>query len=188
MQHPQPAADEIRTSDGHLARPPSTAEVAERVAEYGAWIERARRAHTDFTPTRAHPLHWTPLRKPLSQCAVALVSTGGVHLDTQQPFDVYAETGDWSARPIPGDVDSRHLIVTHTHYATQDALADVNVMFPIDRLRELVGDGVVGEVASLHFAFMGFIPNPRHLVAATAPAAAAALKARGVDAVVLTAG
>ena len=32
---------------------------------------------------------------------------------------------------------------------------DWNVVFPIDRLRELAEDGVIGSVAGFHYSFMG---------------------------------
>jgi len=119
---------------------------------------------------------------------VALVTTGGVHLRSQPPFDVFNEVGDWSSRAIPGDAGTQDLTVTHTHYAIQDALEDVNVIFPLDPLRDLEHEGLIGSVASLHFGFMGFIPDPMHLVNETAPSAARELVSRGVNAAVLTAG
>lgn len=186
-----PPRPRIRTSDGTVCTLPSAEVVAERAATHAEWAQRAGRPRPvghEFVHVPAEPLHWSPLARPLAECTVALVSTGGVHLRSQQPFDVDAEVGDWSCRPLPGDTDTADLTVTHTHYATQDALDDVNVMFPLDRLRELADEGVIGAVAALHFGFMGFIPDPRPLVADVVPAAAAELRDRGVDAVLLTAG
>ena len=59
----------------------------------------------------------------------------------------------------------------------------VNVVFPIDRLRELSADGAVGSMASVHYSFMGAFPpdaakpHAQHL--------AGLLKADKVDAVLL---
>lgn len=185
------AQAEIRTSDGVVATPPPPEVVAERQTAYAEWLRsttRERPLGHELVPTRAEPLHWTPLAKPLSECTVALVSTGGVHLRTQEPFAVYEEVGDWSSRAIPGDADTRDLTVTHTHYATQDALDDVNVMFPLDRLRDLAAEGIVGRVAPVHFGLMGFIPDPTLLLSETVPAIARRLRDGGVDVVLLTAG
>lgn len=181
----------IRASDGAVAEFPSRDVLEERASAYSEWSERVRRERPvghETIVTRADPLNWAPLNKPLAECTVALVSTGGVHLKSQEPFAVYEEAGDWSSRSIPGDADTRDLVVTHTHYATQDALQDVNVMFPLDRLRELADQGTVARASSLHFGFMGFIPDPTLLLRETAPAAGRELQRRGVDVVVLTPG
>ncbi|MPZ14946.1 MAG: hypothetical protein GEU73_11080 [Chloroflexi bacterium] len=186
-----PAEREFQASDGTVASFSSPQVIAERSKSYVEWLGRVRAerpAGHEFVQVRAEPRHWKSLAKPLSESTVALVTTGGVHHCNQDPFDVYEELGDWTSRPIPGDIDTSDLTVTHTHYATQDALEDVNVMFPLDRLRELVDQGVVGGVSPLHFGFMGFIPDPAPLVRETALAAAAELFDRGVDVVVLTAG
>jgi D-proline reductase (dithiol) PrdB len=164
---------------------------AQRLEKFTNWAARVGRepplGHF-FVHTPAQPLSWTPLRKPLRECTVALVTTCGVHLKSQEPFSLYVEEGDWSSRTIPGDVDVRDLMISHTHYDVRDAEQDVNVVFPIERLRELAADGVIGRVSPLHFGFMGFIPNPAELARVTAPAAAAALVEQGVDAALLTAG
>jgi D-proline reductase (dithiol) PrdB len=182
---------ELRTSDGVTARFCTPEEAAQRAEGYQEWLGRVtgkRPEGHELVRTPCERVNWTRLDKPLAESTVALVTTGGVHLRSQEPFDVWSEEGDWSSRPIPGDVDTADLTVTHTHYATQDALEDVNVMFPLDRLRELADEGIVGAVSSLHFGFMGFIPDPAGLVTDTAPAAAEQLRDRGVDIALLTAG
>ena len=182
---------EIQLSDGCVARTAPPAVIAEREATYAAWVQnvtKRRPVGHETIQVRARPSHWTALRKPLSDCTVALVTTGGVHLKTQPPFAIFEEVGDWSLRAIPGDVDTAELTVTHSHYATQDALEDVNVMFPLDRLRELAQERVVGKAASLHYGFMGFIPDPRPLLSDTVPGMVAEFRDRAVDVVVLTPG
>ena len=128
---------------------------------------------------------YTPRRRELSESTFALVTTAGVHLREQDPFPL---EGDNSWREIPGDVDSSQLMVTHEHYDHRHADLDINCVFPIDRLRELAADGVVGEVAPTNFGFMGFIPDGRLLRDANAPIVADRLLQDRVDAVVLTPG
>src|SRR5437867_3384412 len=92
---------EIRTSDGILAVPASCDAINARVASYATWYERVRGKrplHDEFVSFPAEPLNWTALAKPLTECTVALVTTGGVHLREQTPFAVYEEVGDWSWR------------------------------------------------------------------------------------------
>ena len=152
------------------------------------WLKLTAEMHenANFTPNES--IAWAPLRRPLTQCRVALVSTAGVHLKSQPAHDLLNPHGDPSFREIPGDTPARALAVDHSHYDTSDANADPNCVFPIDRLRELARMGVVGAVAPLHFGLMGFIPDGRLLRDTTAPIVAERLLDSGADAVVLTPG
>ena len=62
----------------------------------------------------------------------------------------------------------------------------MNVLFPVDRVRELQSEGIIGEVAPTHYSFAGFIQEPTHLVDVTAPEVARQLRDAQVDAVLLT--
>jgi D-proline reductase (dithiol) PrdB len=152
------------------------------------WLKLIAEMHDNAHFTANESIAWAPLRKPLSECTVALVSTAGVHLKTQPAHDLLNPHGDASFREIPGDTQARDLAVDHVHYDTADAAADPNCVFPLDRLRELVAEGVIGAAAPLHFGFMGFIPDGRLLRDTTAPIVAERLRAQGTDAVVLTPG
>jgi D-proline reductase (dithiol) PrdB len=156
--------------------------------KFTAWREVVDKMHANSVFTTNDSAAFTELLKPLSECRVAFVSTAGVRLKSQPPFDLENERGDWSWRRIPGDVDARNLIVTHAHYDTTDANEDPNVVFPIDALRSLAQDGTVGGVSALHAGLMGWIPDGAPLQEQTAPEVAHALKDADVDAVVLTPG
>jgi D-proline reductase (dithiol) PrdB len=95
---------------------------------------------------------FAPLRKPLRECRVALVTTAGFHLADDQPFDVDALTGDPSYREIPMDADLASLKISHTHYPHRYAQADPNVLLPLDRLRELATEGTF-QLAPRCFSF-----------------------------------
>ena len=129
---------------------------------------------------------WSPLCKPLSQCRVALVTTGGVHLKSQKPFDIVNDGQDWSYREIPSATRSGDLMVTHHHYDHTHVDKDVNFMLPIDRFRELVKEGKVGSLGPRFFSFCGYIRDPQALMNTTAKEVATHLRADGVDAVFLT--
>src|SRR5512139_1403482 len=90
---------------------------------------------------------WAPLRKSLADCTVALVTTAGVHLAGDVPFDMEDRRGDPTCREIPGGTRAQDLVVTHDYYDHRDADRDVNIVFPSDRLREMAGDGEIGRVA-----------------------------------------
>lgn len=136
---------------------------------------------------RIDPVPWSPLRRPLAEARVALVSTAGLVLPGQEPFDNDIRGGDWSYREIPADADSTTFIDVHRSksYDHSGVHADANLAFPIDRIRELAEEGAIGEVNHRHFSLMGSITAPGRLTARSAPAVADALSADGVDAVLL---
>lgn len=133
---------------------------------------------------------FTPFGKSLSDARVALVTTTGVYLEGQEPFDVDAALGDHTFRAIPSEADASRLRIAHTHYPHGRAEEDINVIFPLHRLRELAERGVIGSVASSCFSF-GFDLHVKELVdpaRGTAHAVARALREDGVDVVLFTPG
>lgn len=126
---------------------------------------------------------WTPLRKPLSECKVAIVTSSGLIRKSDKPFDLSNPEGDTSYRVIPSDTNPRELTFSHTstNWDRSGFAMDVNVIFPIDRLKELVKEGVIGSVADKYFAFMGAIFNTDPLIQNSAPDVGKQLKDAGVD-------
>jgi D-proline reductase (dithiol) PrdB len=122
-------------------------------------------------------------KKPLSECRLALVTTGGVHLPDQTRFDINDPAGDCSYREIPSDANE--LTWTHAYYRPDEG-TDLDAVFPLWTLRALIDEGVVGELGPRHFSFMGAIHDPTPLVEETAPEVAGKLVEGGVDAVLLT--
>ncbi len=125
-------------------------------------------------------------RKPANQAKFALITTAGVHVQTQPVFDV--EAGDHSIRFIPETVMEEELMISHTHFDRSDADRDVNCVFPLFRLKELAAEGLVGNVAETHYGLMGYIPNSTALVEETIPLILKRLKEEKVDAVILNPG
>ena len=81
---------------------------------------------------------------------MALVTSSGVHLRSDRPFDLYS---DASFRVIPGRALPDDLQITHRGYDRRDAARDVNLVFPLPRLRELAAEGIIGRVADEHYGF-----------------------------------
>ncbi len=104
---------------------------------------------------------WAPLKKPLSEATIALITTGGVHLCTNKPFNTATDS---SYRTIPRTATSEELCITHNNYDRRDAARDLNLIFPLQRLLELEQEGAIGHVADVHYGF-GFTRNPRMLIA-----------------------
>lgn len=133
---------------------------------------------------------WSPARIPLREASIALVTSAGVHLKHDHPFDMENPEGDASFRVIPGDTALRDLTITHDYYNHRAADRDLNCVFPLGRLRELAAAGRIGRVAPRHIGTMGHIlgSEERRLVTETAPAIARLLVADGVDYVVAAPG
>jgi len=131
---------------------------------------------------------FTPLSNPLDRCRVTLVTTSGVHSNDQEPFDMSDTNGDPSYREFPSNVDPGQLTITHDYYNHADALADLNLVMPIEPLRRLLQQEVIGSIGPRFFSFMGHIKNEHleTLIGITAPEVAEALKADGVDVAFLT--
>lgn len=131
------------------------------------------------------PAVWTPLNKPLSECKIAFITAGGIHQKSQKPFNT---AGDYSYREIPSDTPTSELMVTHGGFDNSDINKDVNAMFPLDRLHELVKEGFIGSLADVMYGFMGGGGNVDKFLSETGPAIAKSLKEQGVDIVVCTGG
>jgi D-proline reductase (dithiol) PrdB len=135
-----------------------------------------------------HDSPWTPMTKAAARCRLALVTTGGVHLRSQTPFNMKDPAGDPTFREIPAKASLEDLAVTHDYYDHSDAEKDINIVFPIERVLDLKKFGDIADVNHRHFSFMGHIlgHHIHTLMRDTAPRVAAALKADGVDIVILT--
>ena len=135
-----------------------------------------------FAQMEIGPTPWvTP--PPLAESKIALVTSAGLHRRDDRPF----RFGDVGYRVIPNDVDPADLVQTHvsvnfdrTHYQR-----DINVVLPLDRMRELVEAGEVGAVSEWHYSVLGASPDPSHLKAA-AKDMAQRMHDSGVDCAMLT--
>ena len=122
--------------------------------------------------------------KPVRERRLALVTTAGLHLRSDRAF-AHESHNDY--RVIPGDASAADLVMSQfsVNFDRSGFQRDVNVVFPIDRARELAAEGAIGSVADFHYSFMGagstitrYEPKAREL--------AGLLKKDHVDAVLLT--
>ena len=136
---------------------------------------------------RINPIPWAPLKKPISECKVALVSSAGFVTPEQKPFDDAIRGGDTSFRDIPSDSDVSNLIESHRSeiFDHSGMRQDPNLAFPIDRMAELNRTGKIGEVNHRHLSFMGSITAPGRLIKRTAPEAVQRLVKDKVDIAIL---
>ncbi len=119
---------------------------------------------------------------PLGERRVAIVSTAGLHRRGDRPFTL--DPGDFY-RVIPADIEANDLVMTHvsSNFDRAGFQQDWNVVFPIDHLRELAREGVIGSVAAFHYSFMG--AHDPMTMEQDARGIAGFLKKDGVDALLL---
>ena len=159
-------------------------------ALFSRFPDLAERWAKGFNAVRGEDIPWTPFPGKLSECRVAIVTTAGVHLQSQDPFDMGDEEGDYTYRAIPGKARNEDLAITHKYYDHRDADRDINVIYPIDRLKEMAASGEIGSVSATHFGFMGHLVGSKieSLLNKTAPEVANKLISDEVDLVLLTPG
>lgn len=141
----------------------------------------------------AHPeIPWTPVTKPLAESRIALLSTAGISMKGDKPFDMEGERqrpswGDPSWRALRADATSADIEVNHLHIDTGPIERDLNVALPLDRVRELIAAGQVGSLADTHYSTMGYQgAGSKELEEKTAPEIAEAMVADHVDLALLT--
>lgn len=129
------------------------------------------------------PPQWVAPVKPLSEMKIALITTAGLHFRGDEQY----RGADASYRAIPSDEDTNNLIMSHVsvNYDRSGFQDDVNVVFPLDRFRELADEGVIGSIASVHYSFMGggLMPDAYET---SVRVLAEHLRRDGVDAVFIT--
>ena len=116
---------------------------------------------------------WTPLDKPLNRCTVALISSAGIALKTDKPFDQEIERqnpwfSDPSFRVIPRGTTAQDILVYHLHINPEFIQQDINCVLPVQRLAQLEAGGEIGRVAPSHYSFIGC--QPERLLGESVPA------------------
>lgn len=124
---------------------------------------------------------FAPLRKPLSECRVTFISTSGVQPKGSVPFDTVHPVGDYSFRRVPAAARLEELEIHQLKNPTAGARRDLNVIFPIERLRELAAEGVIGGLTEHFFTFIGYNMDPERLERTLAEEIAVAVSEAGAD-------
>jgi D-proline reductase (dithiol) PrdB len=151
-----------------------------------AWI-RSYIPDTEFSG----PIPWTPMVKALSRAKLALVTSAGISLKTDPPFDMEREKreptwGDHSFRKIPDGTTAQDINANHLHINTAYLLKDINVMLPIERLAEFKKEGLIGEMAPTAYSYYGFQWQSTEFIQTAIAPMAECMQNEGVDAVLLT--
>src|SRR4030042_1218527 len=134
---------------------------------------------------------WIPMSKPLNQTTLAVVTSAGISLKIDPPFDMEREKkeaiwGDRSYRAIPGGSTEKDIEVNHLHINTNWIKQDINVILPLSRMAEFEKEGVIGCLAPTAYSFYGFQwQNTDFLKEAIEPISKK-MKYEGVEAVLMT--
>jgi len=90
---------------------------------------------------------------PLAQRRVAILSSAALIRRGDQPFPF----GSGECRFIAADTPPGDLLISHVSINFDRAgwQRDINVVFPIDRLRDLAASGEIAGVAETHYTVMG---------------------------------
>jgi D-proline reductase (dithiol) PrdB len=90
---------------------------------------------------------------PLAQRRVAILSSAALVKRGDQPFAF----GSGEVRFIPAGVSPGDLLISHVsiNFDRSGWQRDINVVYPIDRLRDLAATGEIGGVADTHYTVMG---------------------------------
>jgi len=151
-----------------------------------AWVR-------SFIPESDFPgyIPWTPLPKPLNQITLALVTSAGISLKTDPPFDMEREKreplwGDRSFRKIPRGTTEKEIDVNHLHINTNWIKQDINVILPLQRMAEFEIEGIIGRLASTAYSFYGFQWQNMDFLKEAIEPISICMKEEGVEAVFLT--
>lgn len=160
-----------------------------------------------FDPQFDHePFPWandsapfSPLAKPVSESKIALFTSSGhfVAGHDPEPFGVKDMSQEEAASrniefartppvlsEIPIDTPADRLRVRHPGYDVRATRQDPNCVFPMQRLRELDAENVIGELANPAYSFIGST-SQIHLRKESIPEWIPLLKENDVDAVLL---
>jgi D-proline reductase (dithiol) PrdB len=127
---------------------------------------------------------FTRLATPLPACRLGVVTTAGLHRRDDRPFG----PGEQTYRVIPADTPAADIVQSHTSlgFDRVPTMRDLNISFPVDRLRELVTRGELGGTAPHHYSFMGAQRDLKRIQEETGPEVGRRLRDEGVDAALIT--
>ncbi len=128
------------------------------------------------------PPSLVPLRKPVAESTVGMFVSCGVQLPEDPPL---LETEDITFRLLPRDAPTERLVVSHQTLVRKWALEDLNVAYPIDRMKELEREGTFKRLAHTNVSMVGSIERYTELMEETVPRIKAVFDAQGVDLVLL---
>jgi len=134
---------------------------------------------------------WTPLARPLEECTIALITSAGISLKQDPPFDMEREKqepswGDPTSREIPRETKEQDIQIHHLHINLKPILQDMNVILPLHRMAEFEKEGIVGRLAPTAYSFYGYQWESKEFLTRGIEPMSRKMRQEGVDAVLLT--
>jgi len=142
---------------------------------------------------------FSPMKKPVSESRLTLISSTGhfVKGDDPRPLGVENMSQETAIEriqdflkeepalsTIPFDTPEENRMVRHGGYDIHGIETDINVGFPIERCMELKEEGVIGDLTSDAFSFVGACSQKR-LLKKTGPRWVRKFKELEIDAALL---
>jgi hypothetical protein len=118
------------------------------------------------------------LRKPMAESTVGLFVSCGAQLPEDPPL---GETEDISVRLVHRETPLSKLVISHRSRVRKWAVEDLNVAFPLDRMKELEAEGTFGRLAHTAVSMVGSIQRFTELVEKTIPVIKEIYDSQGVD-------
>jgi D-proline reductase (dithiol) PrdB len=128
---------------------------------YDSWKSKQRSADdlSEYPFIENATAPFTSLRRSMPMLNLALISSAGAYLDGTEAFDTTIAGGDLSIREIPTDIQASDLQFAARGYDSAAVQKDMNVQLPLDRLREMEANRVIGKLNPVFWSFCGFIPD-----------------------------
>lgn len=168
--------------------------IPEFEARYAAWAAEGLglvRAHEYGPAFKTYPYPrfldtpWASVRTPLGRARLGVVSTAGLYRRGVDPPFADTEEGDGRVVDLPSGTGLDALDVSHSHIPEDLVRSDPGVVLPLDHLRALVGEGLVGSLAPRVQSLVGYRTRAHDVARETAPAIARAMREDGVDVALL---
>jgi D-proline reductase (dithiol) PrdB len=161
--------------------------VENKPVDYIDLIDRTYQAkgYPQYAWSRNEDAPLTALRKHLRQSTVGLLTSGGISYKTAEPFEAEAKN-NFRLDEIDPYTPNDGFQIHDAYYDIRDGLKDINVVFPLERLRELAEEGEIGKIAKRHWSgFMGRTYKRGYVMQTAAPALTEQLLKDEVDILVL---
>ena len=139
----------------------------------------------------AGDIPWTPFEKPLKEATFSAVTSAGISMKADAPFDMEREKreptwGDPSYRAIPRRTTEAEIEVNHLHINTDYIKEDLNVILPLGLMASFEEEGLIGALAPTAYSFYGFQWESEEFLDQGIAPMTDQMQAEGVDAVLLT--
>jgi hypothetical protein len=171
-------------------------DILENLEQWQAEYEQGWLAHyretgeMDFRRRYNRPRNKTAPAGPgidLTKSRLMLITSAGSYLrQSQEPFNTHKpDLGDYTIRKYPSSIPLEDLAFAHGAYDHTAVNEDPQVLVPLRHLEDLVGEGVIGELAPSVISFCGWLPDVVRTINELIPVIVEAAKAEEVEAALL---